>query len=158
MRINCVNSLNQSVKTNSPAFNGLWNELKSFSCCEYCCIDHVVKSYYPFKDETPEMIRAEAGRPYKDEYRAEWYETGGWHVDTSRSLTIREALPFTRAEFDSYKAAQFKKPQIKTKEHLAIESVLIKAGLSQYIWNIKTLPEVKPWNNWFKKMFSKILK
>lgn len=155
MQINSING--SSMK--SISFSGIWTENKTFYSDEFNYIDHTDKNYYPFMDETPEMIRKAAGVPYENNYGADWFETGGARVDTSESLTIHKPLSFSESDYNSYKASRFAKPQIKGKLHEMVEKGLKEAGLEHLIWEIGDIGEIvefKP-QSWFKRLINKLI-
>ena len=126
MKILPVNQ-NQSQQS----FKGLWGKTDSSSYAGDTVSNTViVKHYYPFKDESKEMVD-KIIRENSFHFEADWTEAGGLSTYSDTSVSV-QTLPFTKKEYDAYMSQKLI-DGVHKEPYTSMENYLKENGLKKYI-------------------------
>ena len=97
--------IKNSQPTQNQTFRGLWGkeEFDVYDTLEFHSEDTTL-NYYPFKDETPEEIRAVENKYRSIEHHSPTAGGISSPVTTAGGTSVRvhKAIPFTKKEFSQY--------------------------------------------------------
>lgn len=141
-------------------FKGLWGKTESSAYAGDTVSNTViVKRYYPFKDESKDLVD-KIVRENSFHFEADWTEAGGISTYSDTSVSI-QTLPFTKKEYDAYMSQKLTEETYK-EPYISMEKYLRENGLKKYInkkrplkWKLNDfMTQAKHFNNSVKKIFS----